>query len=85
VQSIVVHRLLADAVVATPGGAHFTSCTPDYDRDEAFQRAYVKAAGDPDTWEEFSSRYLQVDEDAYQSLVHAAASGHAGPSGPAGR
>ena len=79
VQSIVVHRLLADAVVETPRGAHFTSCAPDYERDEEFQRAYVKAAGSPDTWDEFHSRYLQVDESGYQSLVGAA------PHGPASR
>jgi len=67
VQSILVHRLLVDAVVVTPGGAHFTSCAPDYDRDEEFQRAYVKAAGDAGAWDEFSSRY--------QSLVRAGAKG----------
>jgi glutaconate CoA-transferase, subunit A len=70
VQTILVHRLLADSVVQTPGGAHFTSCVPDYPRDEEFQRSYVKAAGAPDTWAEFSARYLDVGEDVYQSLVH---------------
>jgi glutaconate CoA-transferase subunit A len=75
VQSIVVHRLLADAVVETPRGAHFTSCAPDYERDEEFQREYVKAAGSPDTWEEFRSGYLLVDEAGYQSLVGAGRKG----------
>jgi glutaconate CoA-transferase subunit A len=70
VQTIVVHRLLTDFVVETPGGAHFTSCVPDYSRDEEFQRSYVKAAGAPDTWAEFSARYLDVTEDEYQSRVH---------------
>jgi glutaconate CoA-transferase subunit A len=86
-QSILVHRLLADAVVATPGGAHFTSCAPDYDRDEEFQRQYVKAAGASDTWDEFQSRYLQVDEDGYQSIVRGAATGSSGQAGtgPSGR
>ena len=78
VQNIVVHRLLVDAVVATPGGAHFTSCAPDYERDEEFQRQYAKAAGAPETWEEFRSRYLQADEAGYQSLVHGAATGPVG-------
>ena len=32
-------------VVETPNGAHFTTCTPDYERDETFQRAYAAAAG----------------------------------------
>jgi glutaconate CoA-transferase subunit A len=72
VQNILVNRLLADAVVETPGGAHFTSCAPDYERDEEFQRAYVKAAGGADSWDGFVSRYLQVDEADYQSLVSGA-------------
>ena len=33
-------------VVETPGGAHFTSCVPDYGRDEAFQARYAAAAAD---------------------------------------
>jgi glutaconate CoA-transferase subunit A len=72
VHTILVHRLLADAVVETPGGAHFTSCPPDYDRDEQFQRTYAKAAGDADAWDEFKRRYLDVDEAAYQSAVKSA-------------
>jgi glutaconate CoA-transferase, subunit A len=35
---------MVDAVVEAPGGAGFTSCVPDYDRDEAAQRAYVETA-----------------------------------------
>jgi len=33
-----------DGVIEIPGGAGFTSCVPDYGRDEAAQKAY--AAGD---------------------------------------
>jgi glutaconate CoA-transferase subunit A len=73
VQSILIHRMLADAVVETPGGAHFTSCTPDYERDETFQRSYVKAAGDADSWADFKTRYLDVDEAEYQLQVRAGA------------
>jgi glutaconate CoA-transferase, subunit A len=80
VQNILVNRLLADAVVETPGGAHFTSCAPDYERDEEFQRAYVKAAGASDSWDEFVSRYLQVGEADYQSLVRGAAAASEGSS-----
>jgi acyl CoA:acetate/3-ketoacid CoA transferase alpha subunit len=68
VNTIVVHRMLADAVVETPGGAHFTSCVPDYGRDEEFQRKYVDAAGSAEGWADFSARYLEVDEREYQSL-----------------
>ena len=31
-------------VVEAPNGAHFTSCAPDYERDEEFQRDYAAAA-----------------------------------------
>ena len=30
---------VTDAVAEAPRGAHFTACVPDYDRDEAFQKA----------------------------------------------
>jgi glutaconate CoA-transferase subunit A len=64
-----VHRLLTDHVVETPNGAHFTSCAPDYDRDEAFQKAYVTAASSAETWSAFVERYLSGDEAAYQRAV----------------
>jgi glutaconate CoA-transferase, subunit A len=80
VQNILVHRLLADAVIETPRGAHFTSCSPDYERDEAFQREYVKAAGSSETWAEFRSSYLESDEAGYQSVVSAMSAGSKGTS-----
>ena len=40
--------MMVDGVVETPNGAHFTTCTPDYERDEGFQRAYAAAAGGTD-------------------------------------
>jgi glutaconate CoA-transferase subunit A len=43
-QSLLLNRMMVDAVVAAPGGAGFTSCVPDYARDEAAQRAYAEAA-----------------------------------------
>ncbi|MFF5712092.1 CoA-transferase [Streptomyces sp. 62] len=70
-QSLLLKRAFVDGVVETPNGAHFTSCAPDYDRDEAFQRAYVKAARDPEAWREFTARFLSGDEDAYQAAVAA--------------
>ncbi|MFZ0666716.1 MAG: CoA-transferase [Acidimicrobiales bacterium] len=84
VQSILIHRMLTDAVVEAPGGAHFTSCTPDYERDETFQRSYVKAAGDADSWAEFTTRYLDVDEAGYQAQVRAGAGSAAGARSDAG-
>jgi glutaconate CoA-transferase subunit A len=66
-----IHRLLVDEVAPAPRGAHFTSNPPDYDRDEAFQRAYVAAAKDPESWSAFVERFLAGDEAAYQSAVDA--------------
>jgi glutaconate CoA-transferase subunit A len=68
-QTLCISRLLTDGVVETPGGAHFTACVPDYTRDEAFQRAYVAAAGDPGEWSAFSTRYLEVSEADYQTAT----------------
>ncbi|MFE6709423.1 CoA transferase subunit A [Streptomyces sp. NPDC057695] len=70
-QSLLLKRAFVDGVVETPNGAHFTSCAPDYDRDEAFQRAYVRAARDPEAWRAFTARFLSGDEDAYQAAVTA--------------
>ncbi|ADB50778.1 CoA transferase subunit A [Conexibacter woesei] len=67
--SVRVARWMVHGVVEAPGGAHFTSCVPDYERDEAFQRAYVEAAEDPDRWRAFADRFLAGDERAYQRAV----------------
>jgi glutaconate CoA-transferase subunit A len=65
-----IPRWMVAGVVEAPGGAHFTSCVPDYDRDEAFQKEYVAAAKDPVAWAAFSASYLEVaDEAAYQAAV----------------
>lgn len=74
-QAITITRLLTDAVVEAPGGAHFTSCDPDYGRDEAFQSRYAKAAADAegDAWSAFDEHFLQVDEVEYQAAVREAA------------
>ncbi len=70
-QTLLVKRHSVTGVVETPNGAHFTSCAPDYDRDEAFQSAYAKAAADPAAWREFTDRFLSGDEDTYQAAVAA--------------
>ena len=70
-QTLLVKRAFVTGVVETPNGAHFTSCTPDYDRDEAFQRFYAQAARDPETWQAFTERFLSGDERAYQAAVAA--------------
>ncbi|MFI9201457.1 CoA transferase subunit A [Streptomyces sp. NPDC053048] len=70
-QTLLVQRHCVTGVVEAPGGAHFTSCTPDYERDEAFQAAYAKAAADPAAWREFTRRYLSGDEEDYRAAVAA--------------
>ncbi|MFP5220147.1 MAG: CoA transferase subunit A [Actinomycetes bacterium] len=64
-----IARWMVHGVVEAPNGAHFTSCVPDYDRDEAFQKEYATAAKDPEAWERFRATYLDGDEAAYQAAV----------------
>jgi glutaconate CoA-transferase subunit A len=64
-----ISRLWVDGVVETPGGAHFTSCVPDYDRDEAFQNTYAKAASSDESWTKFRAQYVDVSEDDYQKAI----------------
>ena len=33
-----------------PGGAGFTSCQPDYERNEEAQKAYAVTSRDPEAW-----------------------------------
>ncbi len=66
-----INRAMVDGVIHAPNGAHFTTCEPDYGRDEAFQKAYVDAARDADSWKAFSDRFLSGDEKTYQTAVTA--------------
>jgi glutaconate CoA-transferase, subunit A len=52
-----ISRLLVTGVVEAPRGAHFTSCEPDYGRDEAFQRRYAEAAADESAWARFLEEF----------------------------
>ncbi|WP_323791745.1 CoA transferase subunit A [Nocardioides sp.] len=70
VQRLLLSRMMVSGVVETPHGAHFTTCTPDYERDEKFQKAYAAAAsGSDDDWSAFEARFLAGDEAAYQAAV----------------
>jgi glutaconate CoA-transferase subunit A len=68
-QSLLLNRAMVAGVTETPNGAHFTSCVPDYGRDEEFQRRYAAAAADPGAWSRFLAEYLDGDEAAYQKAV----------------
>ncbi|MEU9482375.1 CoA-transferase [Streptomyces decoyicus] len=63
-QTLLVKRHSVTGVVETPNGAHFTSCVPDYGRDEPFQKLYATTP-----WPQFAERFLSGDEKAYQSAV----------------
>jgi acyl CoA:acetate/3-ketoacid CoA transferase alpha subunit len=68
-QALIVNRMMVDAVVEAPRGAHFTTGAADYGRDEKFQRHYAEAAKSPETWEQFAQTYLSGSEDDYQAAV----------------
>jgi glutaconate CoA-transferase subunit A len=66
-----ISRMMVDGVVEAPGGAHFTSCEPDYGRDEAFQNEYMASAKSPEAWDAFRAAWLDVDESEYQAKLEA--------------
>jgi hypothetical protein len=70
-QALLVNRMMVDAVVEAPGGAHFTTAAPDYGRDEKFQRHYAEAASTDEGWQRFVRTYLSGGEDDYQAAVRA--------------
>lgn len=57
-QTLRIHRGMVDDVVEAPRGAAFTSCEPDYARDEEAQRAYAASAAEPGGWAAFAARYV---------------------------
>jgi glutaconate CoA-transferase subunit A len=70
-QTVLLNGTMVSGVVETPNGAHFTTCTPTYERDEKFQAAYATAAKDPEAWAAFEERFLSGSEEDYQGAVRA--------------
>jgi len=70
-QSLLISRLSVDGVIEAPNGAHFTSCVPDYERDEAFQKDYAASAKSPEAWAAFRESWLQLSEPDYQARLRA--------------
>ena len=68
-QSLLISRLHVDGVIEAPNGAHFTSCDPDYPRDEAFQKQYAASAKSPEAWAEFRATWLDLSEADYQARL----------------
>ncbi|WP_020660552.1 CoA transferase subunit A [Amycolatopsis benzoatilytica] len=69
--SLLVSRMFVNGVIEAPHGAHFTSCEPDYGRDEAFQRHYAQSAQDEQSWQQFRDTFLTGDEGSYHEAVRA--------------
>ncbi|HEY2518240.1 MAG TPA: CoA-transferase [Polyangiaceae bacterium] len=67
--SMLLSRLQVDGVVEAPLGAHFTTCEPDYGRDEGFQREYAASAATPEAWGAFRAKYIDVSSEAYAQAV----------------
>jgi glutaconate CoA-transferase, subunit A len=84
-QSLLINRAMVAGVVETPNGAHFTSCVPDYDRDEAFQALYARSAANPEAWAAFAATFLASEESDYQAAVARFAAEPAGAGRPAGQ
>ncbi|MFI6767488.1 CoA transferase subunit A [Streptomyces sp. NPDC050355] len=63
-QTLLIKRYSVTGVVEAPHGAHFTSCAPDYGRDEPFQKLYATTP-----WPQFAERFLHGDEKSYQPAV----------------
>jgi glutaconate CoA-transferase, subunit A len=68
-QSLLINRAMVAGVVETPNGAHFTSCVPDYGRDEEFQARYAQSAASPEAWTAFAAEFLAGEEKDYQAAV----------------
>lgn len=67
-----VSRMWVDGLVLAPNGAHPTSCDPDYERDEAFQKTYLATAKDPALWDAFRAEWLSFpSETEYQASLAA--------------
>jgi glutaconate CoA-transferase subunit A len=66
-----ISRLWTDGVAETPNGAHFTSCVPDYERDEAFQKEYAASAASDEAWQQWRADWIDISEADYQRKVAA--------------
>ena len=58
IQCMRIHRYMVTGVVEAPEGARFTSCVPDYDRDEEAQAEYAASAKSDEAWDRFLEKWL---------------------------
>ncbi|MCU4184210.1 acyl CoA--acetate/3-ketoacid CoA transferase subunit alpha [Acidiferrimicrobium sp. IK] len=64
-----IGRMMVDGVIERPGGAWFTSCTPDYERDEQLQKTYAASAADRGAWEVFRKEWIDVSSEEFAAKV----------------
>jgi glutaconate CoA-transferase, subunit A len=66
-----IARMMVDGVVERRGAAAFTSCVPDYERDEGLQKDYAASAKSQEAWAAFRREWIDVDEDDFVRKVAA--------------
>ena len=64
-----IARMMVDGVVERAGGALFTSCVPDYERDEGLQKEYAASAKSTEAWTDFRKEWIEVTEEQFQAKV----------------
>jgi glutaconate CoA-transferase subunit A len=69
IHTLRINRSMVDGVVEAPGGAHPTSCEPDYGIAEGRLKEYVGAAASEEDWAEYRARYVDAGEAAYRKAV----------------
>ena len=70
VHSLRINRSMVDGVIEAPGGAHFTSCEPDYPVPHGHLKAYAGSAADDDSWDAWRAANVDVSEVDYQAAVN---------------
>ena len=62
-------RAETSGVVHLPGGAHPSSCAPQYGFDVPHYREYVASAKEVDGWAGYAAKYVHCSEQDYQQRV----------------
>ena len=60
-------RYLVKGVVHAPGGAHPTTCAPDYGWDMSHFKRYVASAAEEGGWQAYMDEFVSPGEAAYQA------------------
>lgn len=74
--SMPIERSLVDSIVATPCGAHPTSCAPHYGIDTKHLKEYYGSAKEAQGWTQYYETYIARGETEYLSAVGGADAVH---------